>query len=84
MNSTTRTAYQVDAEALRRRRVLLGLTMEELAARIGCSKSLVSEVEHLRSDLGPGYRAAAERALELELGALLRDSSETASAEPVR
>jgi repressor LexA len=58
------------AQALRRERTVAGLTLEELADRIGCSKALLSQMESGQRSISIQRARAVERALKIRDGRL--------------
>lgn len=61
--------------AVRRRRLFLALTSEEVARRAGCSKGYLSSIEHERKSPSPHILRCLEIALELPDGALLNTAA---------
>ncbi|MHC1557733.1 helix-turn-helix domain-containing protein [Actinomycetospora sp. C-140] len=59
------------AEQVRRRRLALGLSNGELAARAGISKAMLSKIEHRRTSCSLTTLARLAAALEVPVGALL-------------
>ena len=78
------------AEQVRRRRLALGLSNGELAARAGISKAMLSKIEHRRTSCSLSTLARLAGALSVPVGALLGelepapDAVSTAGGTPER
>jgi transcriptional regulator with XRE-family HTH domain len=66
-------------DSIRRRRVALNLTQEDLAARLGWTQVRVSRLERTRLDVGIGRLREVARALETSVDALLSDAETNGS-----
>jgi repressor LexA len=74
------------AAALRRRRLALGLTLQQLADQVGCSKAYLSAIENDRLDNPPrsAILGALERTLAITDGELARLADWQRTPRPVR
>lgn len=70
--ASVRPAGMTCGRLLRERRRAAGVTLDQLASRLGCSKSLLSQMENGRRTLSAEWAARLERALRITDGCLRR------------